>query len=116
MRPIYYDTETTGTRPGKDRIIELAAFDPVQDKTYVTLINPECPIPPESSAVCHITDDMVKGAPPLGAIADQFISFCEGDSVLIAHSKLEDVRPAVFRRRIQEDREKNARLEIHRLS
>ncbi len=86
MRPIYYDTETTGVRPGKDRVIELAAFDPVQNKTFCSLINPQCPIPIESSKICHITDDMVKDAPLFGDQADNFVSFCEGDTVLIAHN------------------------------
>ena len=86
MRPIYYDTETTGTKPGKDRIIEIAAYDPVQEKTFVSLINPECPIPPESSAICHITDDMVKDSPLFGSVVEDFVAFCEGDTVLIAHN------------------------------
>lgn len=86
MRPIYYDTETTGTKPGKDRIIELAAFDPVLDKTFCTLIHPGCPIPAESTAICQITDEMVKNAPPFSEIADSFSAFCEGDVVLIAHN------------------------------
>ena len=86
MRPIYYDTETTGTKPGKDRVIELAAFDPIQNKTFCSLINPQCPIPAESSNICHITDDMVKEAPLFGDLADSFVSFCEGDTVLIAHN------------------------------
>ena len=33
LRPIFYDTETTGVRPDKDRVIEIAAFDPVQNGT-----------------------------------------------------------------------------------
>lgn len=86
MRPIYYDTETTGTRPGKDRVIELAAFDPVQNKTFCTLINPQCPIPEESSTICHITDDMVKEAPIFGDVVEKWVQFCEGDTVLIAHN------------------------------
>jgi DNA polymerase III subunit epsilon len=86
MRPIYYDTETTGIRPGKDRIIEIAAFDPVQNKTYSSLVNPGCPIPSESTVITHITDEMVKNAPTFGQIADDFVSFCEGDTVLIAHN------------------------------
>ncbi len=86
MRAIYYDTETTGTRPGKDRVIELAAYDPERNKTFCTLINPERPIPPESSAICNITDDMVKNAPIFGAVIDDFVAFCEGDVVLIAHN------------------------------
>jgi DNA polymerase-3 subunit epsilon len=86
MRPIYYDTETTGTRPGKDRVVELAAFDPVQNKTFCTLIHPNCSIPAEASAISHITDDMVKDAPLFGDIVDSFISFCQGDAVLIAHN------------------------------
>ncbi|MBF8262562.1 MAG: hypothetical protein HW387_227 [Parachlamydiales bacterium] len=86
MRPIYYDTETTGVRPGKDRVIEIAAYDPVQNKTFASLINPQCPIPPESSAISHITDEMVKDAPAFGSVADEFVSFCLGDTVLIAHN------------------------------
>jgi DNA polymerase-3 subunit epsilon len=86
MRPIYYDTETTGVKPGKDRIIELAAFDPIRDKTFCTFLNPECPIPPEASAISHITDDHVKNAPLFAEKIDEFIAFCEGDTVLIAHN------------------------------
>ncbi len=86
MRAIYYDTETTGTKPGKDRIIELAAYDPSNDKTFCTLIHPGCPIPAESTAVCNITDEMVKNAPPFAQIIDDFLAFCEGDVVLIAHN------------------------------
>jgi len=86
MRPIYYDTETTGTRPGKDRVIELAAFDSIQNKTFCSLINPQCPIPDESTKICNITDDMVKEAPSFNDVADSFVAFCEGDTVLIAHN------------------------------
>lgn len=86
MRPIYYDTETTGVKAGKDRIIEIAAFDPVQDKKFCTLINPECPIPAESTQICNITDEMVKDAPLIATALVQFTEFCTGDVVLIAHN------------------------------
>jgi len=64
-RPIYYDTETTGIRPDKDRIIEIAAFDPKENKTFHSLIHPGCPIPKEASAIHHIYDETVKDAPAL---------------------------------------------------
>ncbi len=86
MRPIYYDTETTGIRPGKDHVIELAAYDPFREKTFCSLIHPGCPIPPEASAISHITDEMVKNAPPFPDVARDFLTFCEGDIVLIAHN------------------------------
>ncbi|MCB1110047.1 MAG: DUF3820 family protein [Chlamydiia bacterium] len=85
-RPIYYDTETTGVRPDKDRIIEIAAYDPIQDRSFERLINPGCPIPQEASAIHNITDDMVKDAPSFKEVAQEFSLFCEGEVVLIAHN------------------------------
>lgn len=85
-RPIYYDTETTGVRAGKDRIIELAAYDPERDKTFCSFINPGCPIPAEVTAITHITDDMVKDALPFKDVVPGFIDFCSGDVLLIAHN------------------------------
>lgn len=85
-RFIYYDTETTGVKPGKDRVIEIAAFDPVQDRKFCSFVNPECLIPSEASAISHITDEMVKDAPLIKEVLLSFVAFCEGDVVLIAHN------------------------------
>lgn len=86
MYPIFYDTETTGVKPGKDRIIEIAAFDPVRKREFCTFTNPEMPIPAESTAITHITDEMVKDAPLIKDALSAFAEFCSGDVVLIAHN------------------------------
>jgi DNA polymerase-3 subunit epsilon len=85
-RPIYYDTETTGVRSDKDRVIEIAAFDPVENRSFVHLINPGSPIPPEATAIHHITDAMVAEASSFEEIGKAFVEFCSGDVVLIAHN------------------------------
>ncbi len=85
-RPIFYDTETTGIRAERDRIVEIAAYDPYLEKSFVQLVNPGSPIPKEASNIHHITDEMVKEAPPFSEVAPQFTAFCEGDVVLIAHN------------------------------
>lgn len=90
MRPIYYDTETTGTRPGKDRVVEIAAYSPGdasgEEKSFCTFTYPDCPIPPEATAISGITDEMVKNAPPIRDALSAFAEFCSGDIVLIAHN------------------------------
>jgi DNA polymerase III subunit epsilon len=86
LRPIYYDTETTGIRNDKDRIIELAAFDPIENRTFCQFINPGCPIPPEATAIHKITDEMVAQAPSFKEVAESFIAFCPPETVLIAHN------------------------------
>jgi DNA polymerase III subunit epsilon len=86
MRPIYYDTETTGTRPEKDRIVEIAAYDPVNDKSYTQLINPGIPIPEEVTQIHGITNEMVASAPTFAEAGKAFIDFCHGSCVLIAHN------------------------------
>lgn len=86
MKPILYDTETTGVKPGKDRIIEIAAYDPTHERKFCTFTNPECPIPSESTAITGITDEMVKEAPLIKEALHSFVEFCQGDVVLIAHN------------------------------
>lgn len=85
-RPIFYDTETTGINASKEKIIEIAAFDPVLNKTYHQLINPECKIPPEAIAIHKITDEMVADKPTFRDIIHSFSEFCAGDTVLVAHN------------------------------
>lgn len=86
MRAIYFDTETTGVRPEKDFIIEIAAYDPEGGRTFEELVNPGIPIPPDATAIHNISDEMVKDAPCFSEIGIRFIEFCGKDAVLIAHN------------------------------
>lgn len=86
MRAVYYDTETTGIRPDKDRIIEIAAYDPQEDRTFVQFINPGFPIPPEATAIHKITDAMVAEAADFAQVGKAFVEFCGEECILIAHN------------------------------
>lgn len=86
LKAIYFDTETTGIKPEKDRIIEIAAYDPEKDTSFVSFINPQMLIPPEATAIHNITNAMVEKAPPFNEVAIQFMEFCGSNSVLIAHN------------------------------
>jgi len=85
-RPIYYDTETTGLDSKNDRIIEIAAFDAVLNKSFSELVNPLIPISEASQILCGITNDMVKDSVTFDKVGKRFIEFCSGDVVLIAHN------------------------------
>lgn len=84
-RAIFYDLETTGLTLSS-RIVEIAAFDPIGQRSFSTLVNPGSPIPPTASAIHNITDDMVKDAPSLRKAAELFLEFCPPETVLIAHN------------------------------
>jgi len=86
MNTIFYDTETTGVKSDKDRIVEIAAFNPKTEQTFVQFINPGMPIPPEATAITGITDEMVKEAPSFAVVGQNFINFCGQDAILIAHN------------------------------
>ena len=86
LRPIYYDTETTGISPDRDRVIEIAAYDSVNDRSFVRLINPGCRIPAEATAIHKISNEMVADAPSFALVAEEFVQFCSGDVILIAHN------------------------------
>jgi DNA polymerase III epsilon subunit-like protein len=65
---VVVDTETTGTRPGIDRVVQFAAVrferGQVVDE-FESLVNPGIPIPAEATEIHGITDDMVAGAPTI---------------------------------------------------
>lgn len=87
MRPIYYDTETTGILSEKEFIVEIAAFDPILNRTFVSFVNPGSPIPQEATNIHGITDEMVKDAPSFASVGKDFFDFCaHGETVLIAHN------------------------------
>ena len=78
-----FDLETTGTNISKDRIVEICILKVNPDasrETKTWLVNPEMPIPKESSAIHGITDEKVKDAPTFREIApkiQEMISGCD---------------------------------------
>ncbi|MFY7843460.1 MAG: putative quorum-sensing-regulated virulence factor [Rhabdochlamydiaceae bacterium] len=86
LTPIYYDTETTGVKADKDRIIEIAAYNPIKNTSFCAFINPGMPIPKEATAIHNISDEMVKEAPSFEQVGLDFINFCGDNAVLIAHN------------------------------
>ena len=84
QRPIaFIDLETTGLSLSTDRIIEIAIIKILPDGTKQVkrkLINPEMPIPAQSTEIHGITDEMVKSAPTFKQSANemkQFIEHCD---------------------------------------
>lgn len=69
------DCETTGM-DDDSKVVEVAGVyldDAGQfSRECQTFVNPQCPIPPQASAIHHITDEMVKGAPLYGECVDLF--------------------------------------------
>lgn len=70
---IFFDLETTGTNPTRDRIVEISlikVFPDGREEERTRRINPGIPIPPEATSVHHITDEMVANEPRFEQIAE----------------------------------------------
>lgn len=85
---VVVDIEATGAKMPPNRIIELGAYrvhhGRITDE-FVTLVNPEIPIPRFVVALTGITNDMVKEAPLFADVVPQWLEFVK-DAVLIAHN------------------------------
>lgn len=90
---ICLDCETTGLAPESDQIIEIALvrfnFEQTID-SYETLIDPQILINPESIAIHHITDAMVKGKPKVQEILPKVIEFI-GKNIIVGHGINNDI-------------------------
>ncbi|MBK8610750.1 MAG: 3'-5' exonuclease [Chitinophagaceae bacterium] len=80
-RPIaFIDLETTGVSLSNDRIVEIAIIKISPDGSRQVkrkLINPEMPIPKESSDIHGITNDMVKDAQTFKQAGNEIKMFIE---------------------------------------
>ena len=92
-----FDTETTGLEPSNgDEIIQIGATRIVNNRllrqeVFDQIIDPECPLKPESIPIHGISEDMVRGKPNIDLVLPSFYEFCE-DTVLIAHNAAFDMR------------------------
>lgn len=85
---VVVDLEATGAKNPPNRVIELGAYRIRQGRivdNFLTLVNPEIPIPRFVVALTGITNEMVKTAPVFAEVAPQWLDFVS-DAVLIAHN------------------------------
>ena len=85
---VVVDVEATGAKTPPNRLIELGAYKirdgRIVDK-FLSLVNPEIPIPRFVATLTGISNDMVRQAPFFAELAPQWLDFVS-DSVLIAHN------------------------------
>ena len=103
-RLIFFDTETTGNTE-KDSLVQIAYK--TDGETFVGLYKPDTKIPPEASAVHHISNKMVASLPSFKDSGDQHKIkklFENTDSIVVAHNapfdlmiiEKEDIKPNKF--------------------
>src|SRR3990167_2910008 len=101
---VFFDTETTGNTE-KDFLIQIAYK--TGDETFTGLYKPEKKIPPEASAVHHITNKIVADKEPLAKSKDLpkiKELFEDENSIVVAHNapfdlvmiKKEGIKPKKF--------------------
>jgi len=85
---VVVDVEATGAKTPPNRLIELGAYrirgGRIVDK-FLSLVNPEIPIPRFVATLTGISNEMVKTAPLFALVAPQWLDFVN-DSVLVAHN------------------------------
>jgi len=85
---VVVDVEATGAKTPPNRLIELGAYrirgGRIVDK-FLSLVNPEIPIPRFVASLTGISNEMVKRAPVFAEVAPKWLDFVS-DSVLVAHN------------------------------
>lgn len=97
MRLIMLDTETTGLSPlNGDRMVEIGALEVVnrkvlsgEDHIFHHYINPERDIPSEVVRIHGIDNDKVRDKPTFRDIAQDFLAFIEGATLVIHNASFD---------------------------
>ena len=97
MRLIMLDTETTGLSPMKgDRMVEIGAIEVLNRKVlcgdqhvFHHYINPERDIPAEVVRIHGIDNAKVKGKPVFRDIAQDFLDFIQGATLVIHNASFD---------------------------
>jgi exodeoxyribonuclease X len=82
------DTETTGVDPKTCKVCEVALFSPHFNISWGSLVDPEIPIPPETSAIHHICDHDVEGWPNWDSVKVTLVDILikNNITILVAHN------------------------------
>lgn len=91
---VVVDFETTGLDANVDRIIEIGAAcfrNGVLEESKFWLVHPGIPIPPETTEITGINDEMVKDALPFAQVIQDALSFLEG-RIPVAYNHFFDSR------------------------
>lgn len=78
---VFFDLETTGINIAKDRIVEISLLKVLpngKDEQRTLRVNPEMPIPKQSSDIHGIYDEDVKDCPTFKEVARDLAHFLEG--------------------------------------
>ena len=78
---VFFDLETTGIDVVNDRIVEISllkVFPDGKEETKTMRINPEMPIPPQSTEIHGISDEDVKNEPTFNTVAKEIAKYIEG--------------------------------------
>lgn len=84
----FIDLETTGLSPARDRVIEIGILRMQNGRitrTFTSLVNPECTIPPEITMLTGITAGELDRAPVFSQIIRD-IEPLFGDALFVAHN------------------------------
>lgn len=91
---VFFDLETTGVNVSHDRIVELSyikVFPDGTEQTGVYRVNPGMPIPPQATAVHHITDADVADEPHFAALAAEILAVFDDADIAGFNSNKFDV-------------------------
>lgn len=78
---IFFDLETTGLNLLNDRIVQISYIKVMPNGEEIErnyLVNPERPIPPETTEIHHITDEMVADQPKFKDLARKIAQEWQG--------------------------------------